>query len=303
MTTQFKTDKTRQKQVQKVTTVGFLINVMLAAGKLIAGFIGNSSAMIADGVHSVSDFATDFTVLFMVRKSVKPSDADHDFGHGKYETLATIIIGLALFVVAFGIMSGGITKIVGLAHGKAIAKPGTIALVAAAISIIAKEILFRYTKRTGEKMRSSAVVANAWHHRSDALSSVCTFIGIGGACLLGSRWYILDPIAAIVVGLIVGKMAYDLVVPSVDEMLEHSLPDSVKNEIRQIVLDGHFFSDLHNLKTRRIGADIAIELHVRVPGDMTVSKSHAATVEVEQNLKKHFGNNTQVMIHVEPLIS
>ena len=298
-----KTNKqeTREQAIYKVTWIGFFVNVLLSVGKLIAGFVGRSGAMIADGVHSVSDFATDIVVLLFVRISAKPKDEDHDYGHGKYETLATVVIGVALAAVAIGILVDSAERIAQVLRGESIARPGIVALVAAAVSIVAKEALYWYTMLTAKRVDSPALKANAWHHRSDAFSSIGTLIGIGGAYFLSEQWRVLDPIAAIVVGALIIKVAYDLVMPGLNELLERSLPKEQEDEIVALVLTDKRLSDVHNLKTRRIGAGIAVELHVRVRGDMTVNESHAITRNIEQLLRQQYGDRTQVIIHIEPL--
>lgn len=298
-----KTNKqeTREQAIYKVTWIGFFVNVLLSVGKLIAGFVGRSGAMIADGVHSVSDFATDIVVLLFVRISAKPKDEDHDYGHGKYETLATVVIGVALAAVAIGILVDSAERIAQVLHGESIARPGIVALVAAAVSIVAKEALYWYTMLTAKRVDSPALKANAWHHRSDAFSSIGTLIGIGGAYFLSEQWRVLDPIAAIVVGVLIIKVAYDLVMPGLNELLERSLPKEQEDEIVALVLADKRLSDVHNLKTRRIGAGIAVELHVRVQGNMTVNESHAITRNIEQLLRQQYGDRTQVIIHIEPL--
>lgn len=298
-----KTNKqeTREQAIYKVTWIGFFVNVLLSVGKLIAGFVGHSGAMIADGVHSVSDFATDIVVLLFVRISAKPKDEDHDYGHGKYETLATVVIGVALAAVAIGILVDSAERIAQVLRGESIARPGIVALVAAAVSIVAKEALYWYTMLTAKRVDSPALKANAWHHRSDAFSSIGTLIGIGGAYFLSEQWRVLDPIAAIVVGALIIKVAYDLVMPGLNELLERSLPKEQEDEIVALVLADKRLSDVHNLKTRRIGAGIAVELHVRVQGDMTVNESHAITRNIEQLLRQQYGDRTQVIIHIEPL--
>ena len=290
----------REQQIYRVTWVGFFANLFLSVGKIAAGIVGRSGAMIADGIHSISDFATDLVVMIFVKVSAMPKDDDHDYGHGKFETLATIIIGMALFVVAVGIFWKSIKLVVDVANGQTIEPPEAIAFAAAAVSIAVKEGLYRYTKRIGEKVGSQVVVANAWHHRSDALSSIGTLLGIGGAYFLGQKWAVLDPIAAIIVSLLIAKVAYDLIKPGIGEMLERSLPKEQEDEIESIVLSNKHFSDVHNLKTRRIGSGIAIEMHVRVPGSMTVSDAHEATDDVEHRLREHYGQRTQVILHVEP---
>ncbi|MDY4850476.1 MAG: cation diffusion facilitator family transporter [Paludibacteraceae bacterium] len=298
-----KTNKqeTREQAIYKVTWIGFFVNVLLSVGKLIAGFVGHSGAMIADGVHSVSDFATDIVVLLFVRISAKPKDEDHDYGHGKYETLATVVIGVTLAAVAIGILVDSAERIAQVLRGESIARPGIVALVAAAVSIVAKEALYWYTMLTAKRVDSPALKANAWHHRSDAFSSIGTLIGIGGAYFLSEQWRVLDPIAAIVVGALIIKVAYDLVMPGLNELLERSLPKEQEDEIVALVLADKRLSDVHNLKTRRIGAGIAVELHVRVQGDMTVNESHAITRNIEQLLRQQYGDRTQVIIHIEPL--
>ena len=298
-----KTNKqeTREQAIYKVTWIGFFVNVLLSVGKLIAGFVGRSGAMIADGVHSVSDFATDIVVLLFVRISAKPKDEDHDYGHGKYETLATVVIGVALAAVAIGILVDSAERIAQVLRGESIARPGIVALVAAAVSIVAKEALYWYTMLTAKRVDSPALKANAWPHRSDAFSSIGTLIGIGGAYFLSEQWRVLDPIAAIVVGALIIKVAYDLVMPGLNELLERSLPKEQEDEIVALVLADKRLSDVHNLKTRRIGAGIAVELHVRVQGNMTVNESHAITRNIEQLLRQQYGDRTQVIIHIEPL--
>lgn len=293
--------ETRERAIYKATWIGFFVNVVLSAGKLVAGFVGRSGAMIADGVHSVSDFATDIVVLLFVRLSAKPKDECHDYGHGKYETLATVVIGVALAGVAIGILVDSAERIAQVLRGESIARPGIVALVAAAVSIVAKEALYWYTMATAKRVNSPALKANAWHHRSDAFSSIGTLLGIGGAYFLSEQWRVLDPIAAIVVGALIIKVAYDLVMPGLNELLERSLPKEQEDEIVALVLADNRLSDVHNLKTRRIGAGIAVELHVRVRGDMSVTESHAITRDVEQRLRRQYGDRTQVIIHIEPV--
>ena len=293
-------EEQREQKIVKVTLVGFVANFFLSIGKFVAGIIGNSGAMIADAVHSISDFVTDIIVLFFVKISSKPKDECHDYGHGKYETLATVIIGLLLAVVGIEIFISSIKAIVAYIRGEQIAQPELIALLAAAISILVKEALFQYTKFVGKRVNSSVVVANAWHHRSDALSSIGTLIGIGGAYFLGEKWAVLDPIAAIFVSILICKVAYDLFIPGIQELLERSLPKETEDEILKIVCQDPLISNPHNLKTRKIGANIAIEIHVRIPAETTVAVAHDKTDEIERNLRNVYGEKTQVIIHVEP---
>ena len=274
--------------------------MLLLLFKFIAGFVGNSSAMIADAVHSLSDFITDIIVLVFVRISNKPQDKTHDYGHGKYETLATAIIGAVLFFVGLGIMWNAGSSIWTVIKGGSLESPGVVALVAALVSIVVKEILYRYTVACGKRCESKAVVANAWHHRSDALSSIGTAIGIGGAIILGEKWRVLDPIAAFVVSIFIIKVSVELLVPCLDELLEKSLPEDTEKEIEDIILSFPGVSQPHNLRTRRIGNSCSIEVHIRMDGDMTVSSSHAITVAIEKKLKEMLGQHIYVSIHVEP---
>ena len=292
----------REKTIYKVTWVGFFANLVLSIAKLLAGIFGRSGAMIADAVHSISDFATDVVVLAFVKVSAKPKDEGHDYGHGKYETLATVIIGLALFAVSIGILINSIELIRQVVDGVVIDRPGLIALVAAAVSIVVKEALYWYTILAARRVNSPAMEANAWHHRSDAFSSIGTLIGIGGAYFLGEQWRVLDPIAAIIVSLFIGKVAYNLVKNGLEELLERSLPKELEDEIIGIIMSDSRLSDLHNLKTRRLGANFAIELHVRVDGAMSVNDSHELTQSIEKRLKEKYGDGTQVIIHIEPII-
>lgn len=291
----------REKTIYKVTWVGFFANLVLSIAKLLAGIFGRSGAMIADAVHSISDFATDVVVFAFVKVSAKPKDEGHDYGHGKYETLATVIIGLALFAVGVGILINSIELIRQVVDGVVIERPGLIALVAAAVSIVVKEALYWYTILAARRVNSSAMEANAWHHRSDAFSSIGTLIGIGGAYFLGEQWRVLDPIAAVIVSLFIGKVAYNLVKNGLNELLERSLPKELEDEIIGIIMSDSRLSDLHNLKTRRLGAHFAIELHVRVDGAMSVNDSHKLTQSIEKRLKEKYGDGTQVIIHIEPV--
>ena len=292
---------TREKEIYRVTFVGFVVNLILSAAKLAAGILGRSGAMVADAIHSLSDMATDIVVIVFARISSKPQDDGHDYGHGKYETLATIIISLALAAVGIGILSSSIGSIRTILEGGTLPRPGAVALVAAVVSIIAKEVLYRYTVRVGRRIDSPSVVANAWHHRSDALSSLGTLAGIGCAYFLGERWRIADPIAALVVALFIFKIALDLIRTGLGELLEKSLPEDTEREILAIVTANPEIRAPHNLRTRRIGASIAIEVHVRVDGAMSVAHSHALTVDIERRLRERFGSGTMIGIHVEPL--
>ena len=292
----------RTASANRVTWVGFFVNLLLTAAKLAAGIVGHSGAMIADAVHSLSDFATDIVVLASFRVVGKPADKGHDYGHGKYETLATAIIGAALLLVGAGIFWGGATKIWNvIVRGQSLAAPGYVALGAAVVSIVVKEWLYRYTVRIGKRIDSPAVIANAWHHRSDAFSSIGTMLGIGGAILLGAKWHILDPLAAVVVSFFIIKVAFEISSGSVRELVEESLDDDAEAEIIGIVAGISGVGDPHKLRTRRIGHDVAVDLHVRVDPDLRVAAAHVLATEVETRIRARFGPSTIISIHVEPL--
>ena len=292
---------TREKEISKVTLVGGAGNLLLLAFKFTAGILAHSAAMMADAVHSLSDFITDIVVLVFVGISARPQDSTHDYGHGKFETLATFFIGLALAAAAIGIVVNGAVKFASWLNGEELAAPGTLALWAALISIVVKEILYRYTASKGRKLESPAVVANAWHHRSDALSSIAAAVGIGGAILLGKRWTVLDPLASIVVGAMLLKVAWELVKPSLGELTEKSLPEDTEKEILDIICSDPAVSHPHNLRTRRIGNRIAIEVHVRMDGDMPLREAHNKASLIERKLRDRFGPQTHVTVHTEPL--
>ena len=291
----------REKKIYKVTLMGSIVNVMLLAFKFIAGILGHSAAMIADAVHSLSDFLTDIVVLVFVKISAKPQDEDHDYGHGKYETLATAVIGIALLCVGVMIGKDAIHKIILVAGGGELPSPGWIALAAALLSIVSKEVVFRITRKVGREVAAAAVEAKAWHHRSDALSSIGTALGIGGAILLGNKWSILDPIAAVIVSIFIVITSFKLIGESMGELLEKSLPAETEDKIRRITLQEAEVSDIHNLRTRKLGNRIAIEMHLRMPGESSLEEAHAHCSNVEHRLRKEFGPETHIMIHLEPV--
>lgn len=289
----------REKAIYQVTWAGSFVNFLLVIFKFIAGILGHSAAMIADAVHSLSDFATDIVVLIFTRISNKPQDKNHDYGHGKYETLATAIIGIVLFAVGASICWNGLQAIQTVWQGGRLPAPGMLAFAGAIISIVSKELIYRYTIHVGRKINSSAVIANAWHHRSDAFSSIGTAIGIGGAIVLGESWSVLDPMAAVVVSFFIMKVAVQLLKPYVDELTEKSLPDEIEKEICLIAENTPGVSAIHNLRTRRIGNHYAIEMHVRMDGHLTLYEAHAKASVIENKLKEKYGNETHVGIHVE----
>lgn len=284
-----------------MTLIGTVVNALLIVLKLVAGIIGRSSAMVADAVHSLSDFVTDAIVLIFVRIAGLPSDKGHDYGHGKYETLATLIIGCILAMAGIGLLISGIEQVVRSFNGELLPRPRMVALIVAVLSIASKEWLYRYTVKVGRATESQAVIANAWHHRSDAISSGGTLVGIAGAMFLGEQWRILDPLAAVMVSMFIIKSGYDIILPSVGELLEASLPDSQEREIRTLVMSIDGIKNVHNLRTRRIGCTIAADMHVKMDGGMSLSEAHALASRAERAIKSQFGENSIVTIHMEPI--
>lgn len=291
----------REDEIARVTLTGSVVNLLLVGLKAVAGVAGHSAAMISDAVHSLSDFVTDIVVLVFVRVSARPQDDDHDYGHGKYETIATLFIGLALATAAIGIVVSGAQKLAAWLQGEDLQAPGMLALWAALASIVVKEILYQYTRIKGKKLDSPALEANAWHHRSDALSSIGAAIGIGGAILLGKRWTVLDPLASIVVGAMLVKVAWDLLGPSFSELTDSSLPVSTENEMLEIIRSVDGVEDPHNLRTRRIGNRVAAEVHIRMDGTRTLADAHEKASEVERRFRERFGPESHIIIHMEPL--
>ncbi len=290
----------RTNKITFVTLVGSVVNAALTAFKIVAGVIGHSAAMVADGVHSLSDLLSDVVVLVFVRISGKGRDKNHDYGHGKFETFATLIISLMLLVVGANLMSSGIASIKKILGGESVEAPGMIALWAALLSIVSKEILYRYTAVQGRKLDSPMMVANAWHHRSDALSSVGSLLGIGGAILLGDKFVILDPLAGCVISIFIIVMAVRMSIPAIKELLDVSLPDEMEDEIERTAKGVPGVVDLHELKTRREGPGIVLEGHLVLHSDISLEQAHSISKQVERALRDRFGDSTQISLHLEP---
>lgn len=290
----------REKEISRVTIWGAASNLLLSVMKLLAGIVGRSSAMVADAVHSLSDLVTDVIVLIMVRLSARGRDKDHDYGHGKYEPLATAAISIILVIVGAELMAGGVRKIKTILEGGDIPTPGFIALAAALLSIAVKEVLYQWNSRVGKRLDSTAMVANAWHHRSDALSSIGSAIGIAGAMILGGKWIILDPIVACIISVVIIVVAVRMSLPALKQLTDASLPDDVEERIVGIIGSVGGVDNVHELKTRRNGPDHIIAAHLVVDPQMTVSEAHDIMTKAELLLKEEFGPKTQVSLHVEP---
>lgn len=289
------------RKARKAIWIGFYANLLLTIAKILTGIFAKSSAMIADGVHSVSDFATDLVVLSSLSVAHRPKDHNHKYGHGKVETLATAFVGIVLILVGGGLFYSGTITIINTSQGYTIEKPGMAALYAAIGSILIKELLFRYTLKIGKESDSSAVKANAWHHRSDVYSSFGTLLGIGGAIFLGSKWTILDPLAAVIVSFFIFKVAFKITRETLLELIETSLPKEHEDEILKIAANVTGVYEPHDLKTRKIGNQIAIDIHIRVQNKLNIEQAHKIAVKLEKTLRSEYGEGTHISIHTEPL--
>ncbi len=291
---------TRQNREEKrCTLVGMTCDIGLSALKIASGILGRSSAILADGIHSISDTVTDVLVYAMVRLSGKGVDERYRYGRGKYETLAAFLISIILVVVAIGLMSDGLQDVWTALNGETLERPHNIALAVGIVAVIIKEGLYRYTRHKGNKTGSSALKAYAWHHRADALSTAATLLGVAGAMFLGERWRVLDPIAAIAVSVLILVLAYRMGRPAVEELLEVSLPPEEQDRIATVVTGTPGVKAFHNLRTRRNGNLRVVDIHVKVDGDMSVAKSHDITRDIEQRLNDELGE-VMTNIHVEP---
>jgi cation diffusion facilitator family transporter len=293
-------DESRAIEAQKITIVGFIINGFLTAFKIWAGTVGKSGAMIADGIHSLSDFITDIIVIIGFRFTKKPEDEKHNYGHGKIETVMTIIISLFLILVGFKLFKSGAINIFLVLKGTTLPSPKIVALIAAIVSILTKEILYRYTVIVGKKINSSALIANAWHHRSDAFSSIGAAIGIGGAVLLGNKWTILDPVASVIVSIFIIKVGVEILFPAVNELLECSLSKTEIDEIKKIITSSNEIKEYHKLRSRKIGNKNAVEFHMLVDKKMNVEAAHDIANDIEYKLKELLGIGSIITIHIEP---
>ena len=290
----------RKRKIYRVTFVGFVVNLVLSLLKLAAGIAGRSGAMVADAVHSFSDLATDVVVIVFARISAKPRDDGHDYGHGKYETLATIIISLALGIVGAGILAGSIRAIRVVVDGGLLPRPGLIALVAAGVSITVKEILYRYTVREGRAVDSPSVVANAWHHRSDALSSLGTLVGIACAYFLGQKWRIADPIAALVVAVFIFKVAFGIFRESIDRLVDRAADTDTVAAMRRTMLRTPGVVRVDDLKTRLFGSRTYVDAEIAVDGALPLRDAHAIAERVHHELEHDFPDVKHCTVHVNP---
>lgn len=291
----------RVTRASQVTWLSVVVNTVLMGLKLLAGLWGHSSALVADALHSASDFATDFAVLIGMRLAQRPQDGDHPYGHGKYETLAAVLVGIALAAVGVAItFHAGHTILGAWVWDSYPQQPTLFALIAALVSIVIKELLYQLTIRVARETQNDALLANAWHHRSDALSSIGTAVGAGAAAFLGGAWVLLDALAAVVVGVILLKIAWEIVRDSLDKLMEQGMSAEENAQIYQLVHAVPGISEPHHLRSRRVGTVAVIELHFRVNPEMTVREGHELATQVERNLRSVFGQDAILTVHVEP---
>ena len=289
----------RNRGEKRCTLIGMSSDVGLSVLKIGAGFLGHSSALLADGIHSIGDTMTDALVYAMVRLSGKGTDDRYRYGRGKYETLVAFLISIILVIVALGLMVEGVSDVWQSLQGKTLERPHKIAFYIACLAIVVKEGLYRYTYSRSISLDSKALKAYSWHHRADALSTLCTLLGVGGAMILGEQWRILDPLTAIGVSVLILLLAYRMGHPAVLELLEASLPPLEQDRITTIVTAVPGVKAFHNLRTRRNGNLRVVDMHIKVDGSLSVNESHEITRDIEQQLAAELGD-VLTNIHVEP---
>jgi len=286
--------KQRYQAIRRVTGVGAVINLLLTVIKIIIGVLGHSPALVADGIHSLSDLLTDVMVVWASKHGSKQADEDHPYGHGRIETIMTVALGLVLLLVAAGIVYDAVSR---LFHPERLTLPGLLALTAAAVSIISKEALYHYTLRVARATRSSLLTANAWHHRSDAISSIVVFVGIAGT-MAGLPY--LDAIAAAGVGLMIGKIAWDLGWQAARELVDTALEGERVEAIRDAIQAVDGVEKMHNLRTRSMGADALVDVHIQVSPRLSVSEGHHISEGVRYRIKREVEEVRDVLVHIDP---
>jgi cation diffusion facilitator family transporter len=284
----------------KVTFTGMIVNAMLIAVKFAGGIMGSSAAMIADAVHSVSDFLTDFGVLAGLKFLSKPPDKNHPYGHGRLETAISLFMGIIIVITGFGLLKSAAFTLFAASNGTFPEMPGYAALVSGMISIFSKETLYHYTNAIAKKTGSHTLKANAWHHRTDALSSVGTVFGIGGAIVLGSTWTILDPLAALFVSILVIKVGVGIGWKTIRELSDEAFSHDRQEKLHNAILSVDGVQGVHNLRTRSLGRYASIDAHINVDPDLSVQAAHIIATEAEDTARNTFSNIAFVSIHVEP---
>lgn len=285
----------------KVTWVGFFTNIILFMIKLAGGIVGRSQAIIADAVHTFSDISTDIIVLFGLKISLKEEDETHPYGHGKAETISAFTLGILLVIVGLFILFESLSKFISIYKGSSLLPPTFLALFAGLLSIFSKEILYRYTIHTGKKLGSSAIIANAWHHRSDAFSSIASVLGVAGAIFLGKRWIILDPIAGGIVSLFIVKVGYKILKKEIGDLMEASPGKEIKYAIEEILREDANVKEFHKLRMRYIGRKLALDFHLVLDENLSFSDAHSIATFIEDKLRERIPSIHTVVIHTEPV--
>lgn len=285
----------REAYVRKVTWIGLLINIALACIKFAAGYFGRSQAMIADAIHSLTDTTTDVAVIAGSHFWSRPPDESHPYGHRRLETLVTVFIGFMLAAAGLGIGWDAVSAL----HDKHAAPPGWIALLAAMVSIVTKEALYRWTAMAGEKIKSPALAANAWHHRTDAISSIPVLIAVGGALIFPS-WSFLDLVGAVVVSIFVLHAALKIIWPGISELIDAGAPREIQKKITDIAGHHPGVLEVHKVRTRYISTSLLVDMHIVVNGSISVREGHAIADEVELSIMDDIPRILGVIIHVDP---
>lgn len=284
----------RYRDSRRVTVVGAAVNLVLAAAKIAFGIVGQSQALVADGVHSLSDLVSDVMVWWAAKHGSRHADESHPYGHARIETAVTVGLGVLLILVAAGILIDAVTR---LFEVDRLLHPGYLALVVAAVSVLAKEVLYHYTLAVARRHRSNMLRANAWHHRSDAVSSIIVVVGVAGAM---AGLYYLDALAAAAVALMIAKIGWDLAWQSLKELVDTALDAERVAEIRERILAVDGVKQLHMLRTRRMGPDALVDVHILVHPKCSVSEGHQISETVRAELIRAFDEVTDVMVHIDP---
>jgi cation diffusion facilitator family transporter len=285
----------RYQATRKVTFVSIITNALLAFAQLVGGFFTHSQALMADGIHTLSDLISDFIVLIAAKFASKDADEDHPYGHGRFETLATVVLGVLLAGAAASIIVDAITR---LLQPDRLLSPTPLSLIFAVLAIVSKESLYQYTMHVAKRIDSDMLRANAWHHRSDALSSLVVLVGIAGALLLNLPW--LDAVAAILVGLMIFRMGIRLAIRSVSELVDTAVEPEKVSEIREFITNISGIESLHMLRTRKVGGKIFADVHIQVAPYISVSEGHSIAERTILSLKEHFSGIEDITVHIDP---
>lgn len=284
----------RYRETVKVTLIGAIIDLLLGVVKIIVGNMANSQALVADGIHSLSDLATDGLVLYAAKHASREADEEHPYGHGRIETVATVALGVALILVAFGIAYDSVMR---LLRPELLLQPTYAALIIAGLSIVAKEMIYRYTMHIGNKYRSDILKANAWHSRSDAISSAIVLVGVAGS--MAGLVY-LDAVAAVIVAIMIAKIGWDLSWHSVRELVDTALDKERVDAIEKAILAVDGVHSLHLLRSRHMGGDALVDVHIQVNPEMSVSEGHQISETVRQKVIDEVDEVCDVTVHIDP---